>query len=262
MPPALVRPYVTVLPQRRTPSAAHVVRTPAATRAVPPPYQPRHAGTTAPTVTAPPIAAAVTAGVVPRPHRRPRHHPALAWTVLLVTLASTGLALEAGDRAATSAPDGGPVTAAQAGRLQTAVVPAPAVAGLAPAAPALGSTVVSTAEPSTESTAGPAAGAVVGPAGLCLDARATAIQLHRCTGATGQAWTAPADGTLRTAGRCLQPAAYRLVLVRCTGAAAQQWDVARGALVARSLRQCLTGRGAEAYLAACTGGASQRWRLP
>ncbi|MDG6107467.1 ricin-type beta-trefoil lectin domain protein [Dactylosporangium aurantiacum] len=248
MPPALVRPYVSALANSQKLPAEHPFGASATTRSTSLPYHPRHLD---PSPTA--VTPALRARTVVRLHRK-RRHPALTWAVMTLTLASTGLALMTGDGAATSPPDGGPVTAAQASRLQIAVIPAPALSGLAPAPPA--------AEPITQAATAPAGGAVIGPAGLCLDARASAVQLHRCTGSTTQLWTAPADGTLRTAGRCLQPAAYRLILVRCTGGPAQRWDATRGTLVARSLRQCLTGRGGEAYLAACTGGASQRWRLP
>ncbi|MEV4508149.1 RICIN domain-containing protein [Dactylosporangium sp. NPDC049525] len=244
MPPVLVRPYVRVIAHHQIPPAAHPSSGPVAARSTPPLYNPRHSETT---LLAPPPPAE------PSLRYKPRHYPALAWTVLILTLATTGLALTAGDRPATSAPDAEPVIAAQAGRLQIAVVPAPGSGTAAALAPA----------PVTGSVGGPVAGQVVGPAGLCLDARSGgAVQLRRCSGAASQTWTAPADGTLRTAGRCLQPTYGQLGLARCTGTAAQQWDAARGALVARSSRQCLTGRGGQPYLARCAGVASQRWQLP
>jgi hypothetical protein len=250
MPPVLVRPYVRVIAHHEIPPVAHPHSAPAETRPVPPRYHPRHSSWT--TLLPPPVAEPRTHRlyVTHQPRSGPRHYPALAWTVLVLTLATTGLALTARDQAATSAPSAEPVaaevTAPQAGRLQIAVVPAPGVAalGLAP-------------EPA------PVGGPLVGPAGLCLEARTGAVQLHRCTGAATQIWTAPADGTLRTAGRCLQPTLQRLVLARCTGGAAQQWDTTRGVLVARSSRQCVTSKGgAQPVLARCTGGTSQRWQLP
>ncbi|GAB3865442.1 ricin-type beta-trefoil lectin domain protein [Dactylosporangium cerinum] len=252
MPPVLVRPYVRVIANHEIPPAAHPNSAPAANRPVPPLYQPRHSSWT---TLLPPVAEPHThriQGVHPvHPARVPGHYPTLAWTVLVLTLATTGLALTAGDRAATSSPGTEPVaaevTAAQAGQLQIAVVPAPGVAalGLAPAPAPI------------------AAGPLIGPAGLCLEAHTGAVQLRRCTGATAQTWTAPADGTLRTAGQCLQPTALRLGLAGCTGGAAQQWDTTRGMLVARSSRQCLTGKGGtQPVLARCTGGTSQRWQLP
>jgi hypothetical protein len=246
MPPVLVRPYVRVIAHHQISPSAHPNSRPAATRPEPPRYHPRHSG--APALI--PAAQVSPSRMAPRPHRKPRHSPAVAWTVLVLSLTMTGLALTAGDRPATSAPDGEPVVAAQAGRLQIVLVPAPdagATAGFAPAPAPV-----------------PVAGQVVGPAGLCLDARsAGAVALRRCSGAATQTWTAPADGTLRTAGRCLQPASGRLALARCTGAAAQQWDTVRGTLVARSSRQCLTGKsGVQPFLARCAGAASQRWQLP
>ena len=233
MSPVLVRPYVRVIAHHQIPPAAHPGSRPVAARPAPPLYHPRHSG------------AALLAPAVTGSPRKPRHYPAMAWTVLILTLATTGLALMAADPAATSGPDAEPVTAAQAGRLQIAVVPAPGTAAVAPSPQ-------------------PIAGAVVGPGGLCLDARAGgAVQLRRCSGAATQTWTADADGTLRTAGRCLQPTPGGLGLARCTGAEAQQWDAARGTLVARASRQCLTGKGgAQPFLARCAGVASQRWQLP
>ncbi|MET7419232.1 ricin-type beta-trefoil lectin domain protein [Dactylosporangium sp. NPDC005555] len=297
MSPVLVRPYVRVIAHHQIPPPTHLNNTPVVARPEPPEYHPRHSWMTFVNPASPPgprsrrgvspsrrSASALRRGVSPsrrgaalsrreaalsrreaalsrrgvspsrrrvqfRRGARSRHYPAFAWTVLVLTLSMTGAALVAGDRAATSAPSGDPVVAAEAGRLQTALVPAPGEAGLAPgSAPAAAASVV-------------VSGPLVGPSGLCLDARA-GVQLRRCTGGESQAWTAPADGTLRTAGRCLQPVAGRLSLVRCTGAAAQQWDTAGGTLVARASKQCLTGRGDWLVLTRCGGGTSQRWQLP
>ncbi|MFG2045270.1 hypothetical protein [Dactylosporangium sp. NPDC048998] len=59
-----------------------------------------------------------------RPKRR--RTPALAWGALLITLAATGLSMRAGELGE------GTLTAAEAGRLQMAIVPAPTAAPAVP----------------------------------------------------------------------------------------------------------------------------------
>ncbi|MFI5915883.1 hypothetical protein [Dactylosporangium sp. NPDC051541] len=106
MPPALVRPYVRVIP------IAHIKPAPARRstvppRAAPPVYRPRH---DAARLFPPP----------PPPRPRPRRRtPALAWGALLVTLATTAITLRP-----TAAPTVASATAAESGQLQTAMVPA------------------------------------------------------------------------------------------------------------------------------------------
>ncbi|MFF5234606.1 ricin-type beta-trefoil lectin domain protein [Dactylosporangium sp. NPDC000521] len=196
-----------------------------------------------------------------RSHRQSgRHYPAFAWTVLLLTLGSTAVALTAGDRAATSAPS---ADYSLSGRPHMAAVPAPPVAGLgsAPAAES-GSGSGSGAESGSVSgvlaaaAPGAASGPLVGPGGLCMDA---SVRFRRCSGAQTQTWTVVADGTLRTAGRCLDAS---LRLGACSGAVAQQWDAVRGALVTRSSKQCLTEWGGRPYITRCNGTRQQRWQLP
>ncbi|GAA2371844.1 hypothetical protein [Dactylosporangium salmoneum] len=120
MPAALVRPYVRVIPITHV-APAYPRSSPIPARPAPVEYRPRHS---TPVTSAP---------VVPRPRPRPRRrrrYPTLAWGALLVTLATSGVALRPEPVAQLS----GHVTSTEIGRRETAVVPADAnQAGLAPA---------------------------------------------------------------------------------------------------------------------------------
>lgn len=115
MPAQLVRPYVRVIPIQQIPPAAYPRRStvpPVPPRSVPQTYRAKHA-------------VVVVADVRPptrRRTRRRRHYPALAWGALLVTLTATALSLRPGEQPVVT----GQLVAAQTGRLQVALVPAPA----------------------------------------------------------------------------------------------------------------------------------------
>ncbi|MET7403828.1 ricin-type beta-trefoil lectin domain protein [Dactylosporangium sp. NPDC005572] len=102
--------------------------------------------------------------------------------------------------------------------------------------------------------------------GRCLDGGA--LLLVECDGSAAQAWTAPADGTLRVAGQCLQAGGAALTLQPCDGSAEQAWDrtaqpgdAAEVASVTSGL--CLDpGAGTVPGLANCDGTEAQRWHLP
>jgi hypothetical protein len=111
---ALVRPYVRVIPIT-TIAPAYPRRSPVPPRPAPPEYRPRH-------YSPPPEHRRP-----PKPRRR-RSYPALAWGALLLTLAATGLTVRAGERG-----DEGRLTAAEPGRPQIALVPAPAAGPASPA---------------------------------------------------------------------------------------------------------------------------------
>ncbi|GAA3304741.1 hypothetical protein Dvina_14625 [Dactylosporangium vinaceum] len=124
MPPALVRPYVRVIPIAHIKPAAPR-RSAVAPRPAPPVYRPRHEGTAA-------VGHRRSAG-----HRRPaarRRGPALVWGALLVALATSVITLRP-----TAAQTVAGTTGSDAGRLQTALVPAqviqPAPAPRRPDAP-------------------------------------------------------------------------------------------------------------------------------
>ncbi|MEV8512239.1 hypothetical protein [Dactylosporangium sp. NPDC051484] len=143
MPPALVRPYVRAIPVTHV-APAHQGRSfVPPPRTAPPDYRPRHSTAGDPVAPAPAqpapstrpagAARAVVAGRPGNPGHsarsvRPkrRRAPALAWGALLVTLAATGMSMRPGELRE------GNLTAAEPGRPQMVVVPAPAAAPAVP----------------------------------------------------------------------------------------------------------------------------------
>ncbi|MGY4924964.1 ricin-type beta-trefoil lectin domain protein [Streptomyces sp. 900105755] len=127
------------------------------------------------------------------------------------------------------------------------------------------------------------AGAVTGPGttGKCLDVdtntntNQNAAQLWDCNQATGQQWTAAADGTLRAFGKCLDidknaTADFSKVqLYDCNGAGGQQWvPRADGSLYNPQSGRCLddpqgnTANGTQLQIYDCNGLSTQVWHLP
>ncbi|MER7004207.1 hypothetical protein ABT297_14355 [Dactylosporangium sp. NPDC000555] len=146
MPPALVRPYVRAIPITHV-APAHQGRSfVPPPRTAPPDYRPRHSTAGIPVVPAPaqPVPPTRPAGVVravvakhPGTPRRPGHSarasrprqrrtPALAWGALLIALAATGMSMRPGELRE------GNLTAAEPGRPQMVLVPAPAAAPAVP----------------------------------------------------------------------------------------------------------------------------------
>nr|BFE61408.1 hypothetical protein GCM10020063_059340 [Dactylosporangium thailandense] len=118
MPPALVRPYVRVIPIAYIPPAPPR-RSTIPPRPAQPVYHPRHVS---------PVNLNPPQQPPRRRHARRRRAPALAWGALLITITGGAIALKGGDDLMTQA------QAAESSRLETALVPAPLdVVTLAPA---------------------------------------------------------------------------------------------------------------------------------
>lgn len=124
-------------------------------------------------------------------------------------------------------------------------------------------------------------GAIVGPAGKCLDVdtntavNGRAAQLWTCGTATGQDWSVSADGTIRAFGKCLDIDANgtanftKVQLWECNGSGAQQWRAqSNGALVNPQSGRCLdlpqgnTTDGTDLQIYDCNGLSPQVWNLP
>ncbi|WP_433060223.1 hypothetical protein [Dactylosporangium sp. CS-033363] len=114
MPPALVRPYVRVIPIAHIPPAPSR-RSTVPIRTTPPAYRARH------DVQPPAQPTAQPPQGRPRHTRRRRRGPALAWGALLVTLATTAITLRPGEEPLLSAA----APAADSAHLEIAMVPAP-----------------------------------------------------------------------------------------------------------------------------------------
>jgi hypothetical protein len=126
-----------------------------------------------------------------------------------------------------------------------------------------------------------ASGTVVGLGGLCLGvadvrgADGVAAQLISCDSRGAQAWSRPADGTVRSLDKCLDVAGAgsangtRVQLYTCNGTAAQAWNFhADGTILNPSSGKCLdvTDRraenGTQLQIWDCFGGENQRWAGP
>jgi hypothetical protein len=131
----------------------------------------------------------------------------------------------------------------------------------------------------TVRTAGPVTGP--GTVGKCVDTDTNTntsgnkVQLWDCNQATGQQWTAAADGTLRAFGKCLDidgngTANFSKVeLWDCNGVGGQQWvPRSDGSLYNPGSGRCLddpsavTTNGSQLQIYDCNGLSTQVWNLP
>ncbi|MEU2134447.1 endo-alpha-N-acetylgalactosaminidase family protein [Streptomyces sp. NPDC018352] len=104
----------------------------------------------------------------------------------------------------------------------------------------------------------------------------TLVLLWDCNGGANQAWSFPADGTIRSLGKCLEVTGHGtadgtgVALWDCNGGANQQWtyDTATKEYKGVESGGCLdTANGATANgtlleIRSCTGGTSQQWNHP
>lgn len=121
-------------------------------------------------------------------------------------------------------------------------------------------------------------GNVVGLGGKCADIKGEnpangIVWLWACFGPSGETWTAPGDGTVRSMGTCLDIGALTngtpTVVANCHNGISQQWIVRPNAtLVNVDASRCMdvhagiTDNGAKIQLWDCVGTAQQRWAVP